>query len=124
MKKNMIKNENKKLFKKANYNLGEIEWDYNIDYSIGCKADISKKINVYFVNNFYSFKNKKYIQTIYDCVELFDSNNYPIILLSIFNQGGIISNAQLLLELLSPTTTINIYGAFRNNGIYKGKKNN
>ena len=26
------------------------------------------------------------------------------------------------MELLSPTTTVNIYGALRNNGIYKGKE--
>jgi len=123
MKNNIIKNENINLFKKTNNNLGEIEWDYKFMYNFGCKADISKKINIYFVNSFgSSFDIKEYNKTIYDCVQLFDSNNFPIILLSILNQGGVISNAQLLLELLSPKTTINMYGAFRNNGIYKGKK--
>ena len=123
MKNNIIKNENINIFKKTNNNLGEIEWDYKFMYNFGCKADISKKINIYFVNSFgSSFDIKEYNKTIYDCVQLFDSNNFPIILLSILNQGGVISNAQLLLELLSPKTTINMYGAFRNNGIYKGKK--
>ena len=90
-----------------------------MDFTIGCKADNSKKINVYFINSFNSFVESEFISIVKNCVELFDSNDFPVILLSIFNQGGIISNDQLLLELLSSTTTINIYGAFENNGIYK-----
>ena len=122
MKNNIIKNGNNNLLKKANYNLGEVEWDYKYMYDFGCKADTSKKINIYFVNSFFPDETGEYIKTVYDCIDLFDSNDYPIILLSILNQGGSIYNAQLLLELLSPTTTINIYGAFRNNGIYKGEE--
>ena len=121
-KNNIIKNEYNNLLKKPNYNSGEVEWDYKYMYDFGCKADTSKKMNIYFVNSFYPDESGEYIKTIYDCVDLFDSNDYPIILLSILNQGGSIYNAQLLLELLSPTTTINIYGALRNNGIYKGEE--
>ena len=109
--------------KKLIINLEKIEWDYKFMYSFGCKADMSKKINIYFVNSFgSSYEIKEYMKTVYDCVQLFDSNNFPIILLSNLNQGGVISNAQLLLELLSPKTTFNIYKVFRNNGIYKDKK--
>jgi len=122
IKNNLIKNENKNTFKKSDNNLREIEWDYKYMSDLGCKADISKKINIYFVNSFISYESGEYIKTLYSCIELFDSNDYPIILISILNQGGSIYNAQLLLELLSPTTTINIYGAFRNNGIYKGEE--
>jgi len=119
IKNNLIKNENKIVFKKSDNNLNEIEWDYKYMSDLGCKADISKKINIYFVNSFISYESGEYINTLYSCIDLFDSNDYPIILISILNQGGSIYNAQLLLELLSPTTTINIYGALRNNGIYK-----
>ena len=122
MKNNLLKNENNNVLKKPNYNLGEVECDYKYLYDFGCKADNSKKINIYFVNNFFPDESGEYIKAIYNCVDLFDSNDYPIILLSILNQGGSIYYAQLLLELLSPTATINIYGAFRNNGIYKGEK--
>ena len=107
-----IKNE------KINYDiLGSISWDEQIDSSIFCKVEKEKKINVYIVTNLNINENPRYIKTIKNCVELFDNNDYPIVLINIFNQGGLVYDAQLLLELLSPKTTINIYGAFRNNGI-------
>lgn len=89
---------------------------------MGCKVDESRKINVFFVNNFNSYGSSQYIKIIKNCVQLIDNNDYPIILLSIYNTGGVIYNSQLLLELSSPTTTINMYDAFRNNGIYKGQE--
>ena len=73
--KNIIKKENQKLFQKVNYNLGKIQWDYNLGYSIKYKADIENKINVYFVYDFSLIENKKYNETIYNCVNLFDNNN-------------------------------------------------
>ena len=122
MKNNLIKNENNNnVLKKANYNYREVEWDYQYLDNIGCKADTSKKINIYFVNNFYPDEDGEYDKIVYNCVDLFDSNDFPIILLNILNPGGSIYNTQLVMELLSPTKTINIYGAFRNNGIYKGE---
>ena len=123
MKNNLIKNENNNnALKKANYNSREVIWDYQYLDNIGCKADASKKINIYFVNNFVPDEDGEYEKTVYDCVDLFDSNDFPIILLNILNPGGSIYNTQLVMELLSPTKTINIYGAFRNNGIYKGEE--
>ena len=126
MNKNIINNQKYNKFVKKDihelYDSDKIKWDFNLDYSIGCKADTLKKMNVYFVNNFSPYSEKEYIQVIHNCVELFDSNDYPIILISILNQGGVIEIAQLLIELLSPYTTINIYSAFRNNEIYKGQK--
>ncbi len=121
---NMSENINKfDDIKNTNINniLGSINWDYDSDLSIYCKADNSKKINVYLVNNFNIHEGTRYIKTIKNCVELFDNNDYPIILINNFNQGGLIHDAQLLLELLSPTTTLNIYGAFRNNGVLKNE---
>ena len=79
-------------------------------------------MNIYLINNFNIEENPKYIETIKNCVELFDNNNYPIIVLNIFNQGGMIYNAQLLLELISPFTTINIYGSIRIKDILKDKE--
>ena len=122
IKNNTLKDENidilKKTNKKENNNIkGSIEWDYDSDLSIYWKVNNLKKINIYLVNNFNINENPRYIKTIKNCVQLFDSNDYPIVLLNILNKGGLIYNAQLLLELLSPKTTINIYGAFRNNGI-------
>ena len=122
IKNNTLKDENidilKKTNKKENNNIkGSIEWDYDSDISIYWKVNNLKKINIYLVNNFNINENPRYIKTIKNCVQLFDSNDYPIVLLNILNKGGLIYNAQLLLELLSPKTTINIYGAFRNNGI-------
>ena len=115
----IIKNENNIFKNKIKDEDIKINWDFEIFASIGCKADEEKKMNVYYVYDFNSYDTDEYIGLIKKCTELFDNNDYPIILISIFNQGGIISNSQFLLELLSPTTNINMYGAFRNNGIYK-----
>ena len=58
--------------------------------------------------------NNDYINAVKKCIELFDKNNYPILLIMILNLG-IIDYSHFLLEALSPRTTINIYSAFKNN---------
>ena len=126
VRNNVFKTKSKefpdKKFLKLNNDLESIEWDYDFEYRIYCKVDNSKKMNIYLINNFNIEENPKYIETIKNCVELFDNNNYPIIVLNIFNQGGMIYNAQLLLELISPFTTINIYGSIRIKDILKDKE--
>ena len=120
--KNVYKSQDNNVKNKKKNFLTSIDWDYDSDLSIYCKADNSKKINVYLVNNFNIHESTRYIKTIKNCVDLFDNNDYPIILINIFNQGGLIHDAQLFLELLSPRTTINIYGAFRNIDIFNGSE--
>ena len=113
------KNNFNKNNRKINNILGSIDWDYDSDLSIYCKADNSKKVNIYLVNNFNINEGPRYLRTVKNCIELFDKNDYPIIFINVFNKGGLIYNAQLLLELLSPKIALNIYGAFKSNDVFK-----
>ena len=124
---NLSKDENKKHVnineEKTNYSsLGSINWDYDSDSSIFCKVDEAKKVNIYVLSNFNIKESPRYIKAVKNCVELFDNNDYPIIFVNIFNQGGLIYMAQLILELLSPRIALNIYGAFRDSDIFKDNK--
>ena len=124
---NLSKDENQKDSKikeeKINYSsLGSISWDYDSDASIFCKVDETKKVNVYILSNYNIKESTRYIKAVKGCVDLFDNNDYPIIFVNIFNQGGLIYMAQLILELLSPRVALNIYGAFRDSDIFKDNK--
>ena len=110
----MINYYNDNNFKNST-NIKAIEWDYVYDYLLFCRVDNVKKINMYASLAFDININNDYINAVKKCTELFDKNNYPIVLIMILNLGGIIDNSHFLLEALSPRTTINIYSAFRNN---------
>ena len=123
---NLSKDKNKRHLnikeEKISYILGSIDWDYDSDSSIFCKVDQTKKVNIYVISNFNIKESSRYIKEVKNCVELFDNNDYPIIFVNIFNQGGLIYMAQLILELLSPKISLNIYGAFRDTDILKDNK--
>lgn len=61
----------------------------------------------------------KYHETILKCAELFDTNNYPIVVFLLMNGGGLVDNAFVLSELLSPKIAINYYSALRKTEIIK-----
>ena len=108
---NYYKNNN---FKNST-NTKTVEWDYIYDYLLFCRVDNEKKINMYASLAFDININNDFINAVKKCTELFDKNDYPIVLIMIFNLGGIIDNSHFLLEALSPRTTVNIYSAFKNN---------
>ena len=90
-----------------------VDWDFNYNNYIACRTDYNKKINIYAVTSFDTGYNYDYKNTIRKCTKLFDKNDFPIILINIFNGGGLVYNSQYLIELLSPKTELNIYGAYR-----------
>ena len=96
-----------------------MNWDYKYSDEIACKADDEKRINIYAILSFGSFSFSGYINTITQCTKLFDGNIYPIMVVSIMNGGGLIDNSHYLIETVSPRTTVNIYAAFRNKGLFK-----
>ena len=114
MKYSHLKNE-----KKINSVNDEKKWDYNFENSIGCRVDHSKKVNIFGISNFGVDNDNRYPETLKKCVKLIDENNYPIVLVNMLNQGGIITNAQYVLELLSPKTELNFYSVFRKTDIFK-----
>ena len=111
-----------KLYKNQNINKEKIlfnsdDWNYNYDNSIACKIDQDNKVNIYAVTNF-GFDSTYYSKVVKQCSLLFDKNKYPVIVINIFNGGGLVYNSQYLLELISPLTELNYYGAIRKTDIF------
>ena len=115
---NMINNYN---------NFNYINWDYYYSDVIYCKSDKINEINLLKINsysfdveddanNFKYYKELfKYILKLKKCFDLFDTNNYPIILIDEFNGGGKGYLSHLVLELLSPLFTNNYYFNIKKN---------
>lgn len=91
-----------------------IEWSYNFSKKFKCRVDKKNEVNVYFINSFMEVKNiTTFIDIIEKCGELFDENNYLIVFITSLNGGGVGNISQFLLEILSPFSSLNIYGSFR-----------
>ena len=101
-------------YKQLNIESEIINWDYNYNNLYKCRVDHENKININYINSFGGDNIKgDFYKTIVNCVQLFDNNNYPIVLINCLNGGGQIFLAQVLLELLSPKVEFHIYSAFR-----------
>ena len=97
-----------------------LNWNYNYKNMFKCRVDDKNRANVYLVIRLGDSDNiTEYFQTIIQCVKLFDNNTYPIILINSVNPGGISSLAHILLELLSPKISLNMYGAYRKTNTFK-----
>ena len=88
-------------------------WDFNYSTSFKCRADNISKINVYYVKDFYADNMTDYLDIIVNCTSLFDENDYPVILINDLNPGGFFLVSSLMLEMLSPLVSANVYGAVR-----------
>ena len=101
-----------------NYKSLSINSQFNVYYSnyFYCKIDQSKEINIYYIKNFIANTEEEqnaYMDKIKECATLFDSNNYPIIVINRFTGGDNLFLSHFLLEIISPLTTVNYYGAYR-----------
>jgi hypothetical protein len=97
-----------------------LKWNYNYNNIFKCRVDDKNKANVYLVSQLGDNDNiDGFFQTIIQCVKLFDNNTYPLILINSVNPGGISSLAHILLELLSPKISLNMYGAYRKTNTFK-----
>ena len=119
----IYKNKNlEKDKRKTNLLDSDIQWDYKYGNNIACRVDNNKKINIYVLTNFGDDDSFGYSDTVEDCAFLFDKNNYPIVVVNVFNVGGLLYNSQFLIELLSANTELHIYGTFRKTNIFKNSK--
>ena len=117
----------KRLFEKLYGNVNDkktifaenMNWTHRWSNEIACKVDEVKKINIYAVLSFGLSTSNDYINTVSECTKLFDENRYPIMVVNILNGGGLLDNSQYLIETVSPRTTVNIYAAFRDKGLFK-----
>ena len=108
-------------------NENTIKWDYyynNLDKNIfKCRIDESNKVDVYFIHTFSPENETLYKETFFKCVDIFDKNKYPIIVILNHNDGGYASLSKLMLELISPSISSSKYTAKKiNNFMIKNKK--
>ena len=91
-----------------------INWNHSTsDGVLKCRVDNESQFNVYLVSSFDPNSMKEFVDVVEKCSELFDQNNYKIIVIQSFNGGGYVKLSEFLLEMVSPYTSINIYSRIR-----------
>ena len=102
--------KNKRISSKKGRKLSnEIMWDYQYEEDFKCYRDDEHKLNVYYVETFFPDDIQEYLKVIKQCVELFDNNTYPIVVVNELNNGGYVFLSQIFLGVLSPLMPINLY---------------
>jgi hypothetical protein len=93
----------------------EIEWEITYPDLFKCKVDNQNQVNVYFLESFNSSESyENYEEKLINCIDLFDQNNYPVIVILGKNRNYVASHLpKLLTELISPLISMKYYKADR-----------
>ena len=91
----------------------EIEWEITYPDLFKCKVDNQNQVNVYFLESFNSSESyEHYEEKLINCIDLFDQNNYPIIVILGKNSNYVATHIpKLLTELISPLISMKYYKA-------------
>lgn len=65
----------------VSYKNEKIQWNYHYLNMLKCKADNKSEVNVLYINSFDPYIRMEYEHYFKVCINLFDQNNYPIILI-------------------------------------------
>ena len=96
----------------------KVDWNQDLSHIeknkvIKCKVDNIKKVNVIFQNSFNFNNYNDAIGKIIKCVELFFSNDYPIIIIESNNGGGLVLLYSIFLQILQPRIEFRDYRSYR-----------
>ena len=97
------------------FNQEIIEWKINYnedDKYLKCRVDEKKKVNV-LVQNSFSIEYYNAIGIIFQCAELFYTNNYPLIIIETFNGGGIAQLYMMMHQVLQVRTVDRSYFSYK-----------
>lgn len=91
----------------------EIEWEITYPDLFKCKVDNQNQVNVYFLESFNSSESyEHYEEKLINCIDLFDQNNYPVIVILGKNSNYVASHIpKILTELISPLISMKYYKA-------------
>ena len=115
-------NQLKNIIENKNHKKETIFWDYIFENIFKCRVDITNQINVYYIQSFLSKNYTSYTETFLKCVNLFDKNKYPIVVILNNNDGGYANLPKFMLELISPYISINKYISMKVNDFMKKNK--
>ena len=92
-------------------------WNFYYFNYFKCLSDDKNQVNVYYIHSLSPEEgdNKEFIDVIINCYKLFDNNTYPIVVINDINTNGDLQIAQLLLNIISPLYSFNIYGTMKIN---------
>ena len=115
----MNKTSKKKYYRnfirnKKRRKLDYLPWKY---YTYGededklkCYEDVDNKLNIFYIESFEPIDKDNFLKVMEECIlELFDKNTYPIVLINHLNSGGYVYLSQILLGIISPLMSIDIY---------------
>ena len=91
----------------------QIEWEITYSDLFKCKVDNQNQVNIYFLESMDSSKTyTDYEEKLINCIDMFDQNNYPIIVILGKNANYYAPDLpKLLIELISPLISIKYYKA-------------
>ena len=112
---------------KNNNKIMNIQWDYSYGNKskniFKCRVDKQNKVNVYYIRNFCPENITLYKDLFYKCVNLFDQNKYPIIIILNNNDGGQAHLPKIMIELISPLVSVSKFISKKVNSFMKNNKN-
>ena len=91
----------------------EIKWEITYSDLFKCKVDNQNQVNIFFLESLDSSKSYiDYEEKLINCIDSFDQNNYPIIVILGKNANyGAPDLPKLLTELISPLISMKYYKA-------------
>ena len=102
--------------KRSDKNLKDIKWDHMIENgNLRCRVDISNNVNVILQKTFDISDINVAFNFLDQCFELFDNNNYPIIIIEDKNNGGRADFASYFKYYINLNKENHIYMSFRYN---------
>ena len=107
-----MKNASKKVLgNRAN----TMTWDYSTpDAILKCRTDLENKVNVFYLNSFSTDYSNEFVVVLGYCRTAFDMNEYPIVVINDYNNGGLIDLALIFQEILQPDMTARTFISYKN----------
>ena len=117
------KKRNEKIEKKTNIRAvattaKEGFWDYSSSEQVlKCRIDDKNQVNVLFIHRFKQKDMNELVEILDNCTFSFDDNDYPIVVINDFNEGGSIPLTGIFQEFLQPDMTARMFLSFKNDEI-------
>ena len=116
--KNFLNFKEKKIQNFNQVSITPVNWNADLSHiegnkNIKCRVDDINKANVIYQNSFSFEYYEEVIGKILKCIELFYTNDYPIIIIESQNGGGYAIIYRILLQVLQPRIEFEDYFSFR-----------